>query len=292
MKRISKSKLIEYNRDLSERDKAVLRSVKICKFIKTDQAGRLHFGGAASPSAALRAVTRTLTKLHGMGLIQPLRRRIGGVRAGSTSYVWTLKAAGAELLRLGESAPPLKHRRRVFEPTYIFLKHTLAVSELYTRLRTTTNLIRAEFEPSCWRGYTTAFGVNVTIKPDLYAITTADGYEDHWFFEVDLDTEAPSRIMRKCEVYGRYCLTGNEQKLSGLFPQVVWIVPDEKRKQTLQRHIRENLSEYADLFVVITFDDLDALIRAGEMPVIGLRQVEDEYSLSVDKSGKDFDYER
>jgi hypothetical protein len=257
--RISKTKLNEYNRTLNNKDKAVLCSLKMCQYLKTNQIGMLHFGNTPNTTAGLRAANRTLTKLYKLGLIQPLKRRIGGVRAGSTSYVWSLNMAGTELLRLNGKAPA-QSRKRVAEPTYIFLNHTLAVSELYVQLRTRTNLIKAEFEPDCWRTYNNCFGVSVTLKPDLYAITTNGDYEDYWFFEVDLDTEAPTRIIRKCENYGRYFLTGIEQKNSGVFPKVAWIVPDEKRKNTLQRHICENLSEYADLFVVAVADELTTLI--------------------------------
>ena len=258
--KVSKNALLKYNSILSKRDKAVLRSLKICRFLKTDQVRRLHFRGSTTQSAGLRSATRILTKLHKYGLIQPLKRRIGGVRAGSASFVWTLREAGHELLRINENNPTLSTRKQVFEPTFIFLKHTLAISELYTRL-SAKNLIKAVFEPDCWRNYSTAFGVNATLKPDLYAVTASDKFEDHWFFEVDLDTEAPSRILRKCESYGRYYITGDIQKDLGVFPRVVWIVPDEKRKETLRRYISEGLSEYTDLFTVIVFDELDSLIN-------------------------------
>lgn len=278
--RISKRRLYQYRQTMTRRDQAVLRSIQICHYLKTDQVQRLHFGDAATPSAALRAATRTLTKLCSFGLVQPLQRRIGGVRAGSTSYVWTLKTAGVELLHLGKEnpainprKPAIKYRKRIYEPTHIFLKHTLAIAEVFVRLKTMEKiqLLKAEFEPSCWRGYTNAFGVDITLKPDLYAVTTSDAsddsdtcrFEDHWFLEVDLDTEAPTRIIQKCDRYGRYYLTGNEQRQSGVFPRVVWIVPDEKRKQTIIQHVSRNLSEYTDLFAVINFQELDALIRKG-----------------------------
>ncbi|GHU53584.1 hypothetical protein AGMMS49975_12030 [Clostridia bacterium] len=273
-KRISKRKLGEYNRVLSERDKAILRSLKECRFLKTGQVQRLHFGDAATPSAALRAASRALTRLQRLGLIQSLRRRIGGVRAGSSSYVWTLKTAGAELLRLNAGEPQPKPRKRVFEPTHIFLKHTIGIAELYTRLHTTTSLVKAELEPSCWRGYATRGGENITVRPDLYAVTASDGFEDHWFFEIDLDTEAPSRIIRKCALYGSYCLEGSEQRRIGVFPRVVWVVPDEKRRETLWRHICEHLSEYTDLFAVITFDGLDELVSSGAAPVTDSNKIE------------------
>jgi len=267
-KRISKRRLTEYINTLSDRDKAVLRSIRRCRFIQTDQVGRLHFQAAKTPSARLRAANRTLIKLHGLGLIQSLNRRIGGVRAGSTSYVWTIKAAGAALLDLVDSKPfkPV----RAYEPTYFFLKHTLAVVEVYARLHTMSGvkLITTELEPTCWRNYMTARDGNVILKPDLYAVTAVGGYEDYWFFEVDLDTETPKRIVRKCEYYGKYYLTGQEQKSTGVFPRVVWIAPDEKRRATLQRHISANLSGYQELFTVITLEDLTALMQTGAPPVL------------------------
>ena len=256
--RISKNKLTQYISTLSKRDKAVLQSIKRCSFIKTDQIHRLHFYGSTTATAGLRATTRTLMKLCDFGLIQPLKRRIGGVRAGSSSFVWTLKQAGAELLCLLENKPLTSPRKQVFEPKLLFLNHTLAIAELYTHLATKTDLVKVEFEPDCWRKYTTAYGFAI-LKPDLFAVTTTGDYADYWFFEVDLDTEAPTRILKKCESYGRYFCTGREQAQSGIFPKVAWIVPDDKRKKCISRHISENLAEYEDLFIVIIFSELDKL---------------------------------
>ena len=258
MERISKRKLEQYRRSLSERDKAILRSIHTCRFLRTDQIKRLHFRGLPTDSAVQRATARTAAKLHNMGLIQPLKRRIGGVRAGSASYVWTLRMAGQELLRIMQNPHTKPSRKRVFESTFIFLAHTLAVAEVYTRLRTMENiqLMKVESEPECWRKYIADYGRNFSLKPDLYAVTAANGYEYHYFFEVDLDTESPSRIIRKCEYYGNYYLTGTEQKRTGVFPRVVWIAPDKKRRETLSRHINEHLSDYKNLFAVITLQEL------------------------------------
>jgi len=255
--KITRKKLTQYNRILSKRDKEVLQSLKTCEYMKTNHIQRLHFN-----KKTIRAVVYSLSKLRTMGLVKPLERRIGGVRAGSSSYVWALTMAGLELLHLNNHESPAKSRKRVYEPSYIFLNHTLGVSELYTRLCTTTatNLMKAEFEPHCWRCYSANFGVNATLKPDLYAVTATSGFEDYWFFEVDLDTEAPTRIIRKCESYIRYFRTGNEQKRTGVFPRVAWVVPDDKRKITLKKHIDEHLSDYADLFAVIVFEELDTLL--------------------------------
>ena len=262
--RISKKKLSQYNRTLSEREKAALQFLRKCSFLKTGQIARLYYGNTASP-ANLRATSRTLAKLHILELCQPLKRRIGGVRAGSSSYVWALKMAGAELLCLDKEPPPIKTRKRVFEPTYPFLNHMLAVAELYTILQTMNGvkLTEAEFEPDCWRSYAAEFG-NSILKPDLYAVTVTDRFEDHWFFEVDRATEALIRIKLKCESYCRYFYLGAEQKRTGVFPRVAWIAPTAKRRDSIHRYINENLGDCTELFVVVTFGELEALIRGGK----------------------------
>jgi len=47
----------------------------------------------------------------------------------------------------------------------------------------------------------------------------------------------------------------------------VWLVPDEKRQETLERHISERLPEYAELFIVTTFDNLGSLIHGSKEAV-------------------------
>ena len=83
----------------------------------------------------------------------------------------------------------------------------IAVSELSIQLGNIKSIRVSgmKFEPVCWRNYQ-----NKTLKPDLYAITSDGEYEDHWFFEFDLATEAPSRIVSKCEQYQEYYNTGAE----------------------------------------------------------------------------------
>jgi hypothetical protein len=177
--------------------------------------------------------------------------------------VWHLSAAGERILRLAEGTP--KPHRRYFEPSMHFLTHMLAVSQCYVRLveigrSSKIGLLKADTEPSSWRPYNRT-GKIVTLKPDLFAITVCGVYEDHWFIEVDLATEAPIRIIEKCEQYYQYYRTDMEQKQYGVFPLVVWIVPDEKRKESLRRHLREHFTKGQNLFVVITLAELEPLIR-------------------------------
>ncbi len=264
-RRLSHKRLAELEMILGERDKAVLSAIQRHRYMLTGQVKRLIFTDAATPTAALRAASRCLKKLRELGLINALSRRIGGVRAGSGSLVWYLSHAGERLLRLHDHKP--LPSRRFFEPSPYFLAHTLAVSEISVRL---TELCREQDmvlsslqpEPECWRPYSER-GTHLTLKPDLYAVTVSGEYEDRWFFEVDLDTESPAKVIEKCQRYHQYYRTGLEQKAAGVFPLTVWVVPDQGRKGRLAAAIRAAFDKQPRLFAVITGDELAHLVRYG-----------------------------
>jgi hypothetical protein len=272
-KRISKRKLAEIYRRVSEQDKHTLMAVRVCRFITSRQIMRLPFMPHTyfGTGAKVRTVNRHLFRLDEWGLIAHLDRRIGGIRAGSGANIWYLDTAGHRLLQLDELSK--KHsrsaiRKRHHEPTLYFLEHHLAVSEVYVQLheiagQSYVELVQVNLEPDCWRECSNILGGrNAILKPDLYAVTAAGEYEDHWFIEVDLATESPSTVIRKCEQYVRYYQNGTEQRTQGVFPRVVWIVPTSKRKDSLLRHIDENFSgQLRHIFVVITLDELPELLR-------------------------------
>ena len=111
-------------------------------------------------------------------------------------------------------------------------------------------------EPKCWRAYEKA-GRDVSLRPDLYANTVSGKYEDLWFIEMDLDTEAIPAIMDKCRRYHEYYQTNKEQHAVGVFPIVLWIVPTEQRKESITDMIRHTFSaRYAHIFLVITPESL------------------------------------
>ena len=263
--RVSKKQLAQTDSRLGERDRQLLAAVQQYRYLMTGQIGRLLFNDAANPSAGLRAASRSLKKLSGHGLVDSLSRRIGGVRAGSGSFIWHLTHAGERLLRLhdGKSSPMRRH----YEPSPYFLAHTLAVAETAIRL---TEICREhepqitalQLEPECWRAYSNA-GVSYSLKPDLYAATATEEYEDRYFIEVDLDTESPAKIIDKCEKYHAYYRSGLEQEESEMFPLTVWIVPSITRKEKLIRQLREAFDKQAKLFAVITCDELEHLVLDG-----------------------------
>ena len=264
-KRITQNRLEEIAPEIDQRNRDVLSAVRHCRYITTKQIQRLYFTDAATPSAGLRAANRCLTRLKNLGLIGTLSRRIGGVRAGSGSLIWYLTQGGERLLRLSNSGPHT--RKRFFEPSPHFLAHTLSVAECYVQLTEICDgrglkLVDIELETDCWRSYSHK-GKLTTLRPDLFAVINCGDYEDRWFFEVDLKTEAPVTVIEKCRRYYQYYQSNLEQKLHGVFPLSVWIVPDEARKESIVAHIRAEFAKLPRIFIVITPDELKKLIRQG-----------------------------
>lgn len=252
---------------LSERDIGVLESLQTFRLLTTGHIQRLHFAvGHASPGAMLRATMRVLIRLEAHGLVVRLGRRIGGVRAGSSGITWQLGSTGERLLRAmhGDSK-----RRRYVEPSPAFTAHTLAVSELAVQLQELRDhgaieLLALDSEPSCWRSFTGPQGAVEWLKPDLFAISASGDFEDHWFVEADLSTEHPPVVVRKAKVYQRYAATGAHQTRHGLFPAVVWVVPDTARQEAIQAALAADRAIQPELFRVATTAQFAGLVTSGD----------------------------
>jgi hypothetical protein len=179
-----------------------------------------------------------------------------------------LTEAGARLLRTTGHFDALPERFRRHEPSVTFLEHTLAVAEVGLRLTEAERagefiIVELQRDPDCWRAYSGIHGGIVNLRPDLAMVTTSGDYEDHWFLEIDRDTEAPSRVTRTCQSYEFYRRSGSEQRRIGVFPAVVWITPDEKRASTLRSHIAKDAGLSRGLYAVVSPDDLPTLIKTG-----------------------------
>ncbi|HEX3786123.1 MAG TPA: replication-relaxation family protein [Pseudonocardiaceae bacterium] len=251
---------------LSERDIAVLESLRAYRLLTTNLIQRLHFGiGHASSGAALGATMRVLTRLESHGLVSRTGRRIGGVRSGSSGICWQLGSTGDRLLRTTHGQ---KQRRRYIEPSPAFTAHTLAVAELAVSVhelqdRHVVEVLTIDTEPSCWRSFTGPHGTLEWLKPDLYVVTASGNYEDHWFIEADLATEHPPVVVRKAKVYQRYAASGAHQARHGIFPAVTWVVPDTARQGAIQAALAADRSIQPELFRVVTTDQFTALITSG-----------------------------
>lgn len=264
VRKYGKNQLIELDTRLSDRDRAVLTAISKYRFLLTGHVQRLYFNTGVSVTANTRATNRALKKLREYGLIAPLKRRIGGVRAGSASLIWHLTEPGNRLLNLSQAEN--KKRKRFKEPSPMFLEHTLAIAETAVQIETICGpsedleVVTIDTEPTCWR----SFYLNnqrIQLKPDAYLVTSYDDYEDSWFLELDLGTESTSQVIEKCRTYFSYYRTGLEQKEHDVFPVVVWIVPDENRKRNLKQAISNSLPEHPKFFLVITPVELEKMLR-------------------------------
>ena len=258
---------------VTDRDLEILRLLRAHRFLTTRQIQRLSFWGHATASAAIRSCVRVLTRLEGRALIFKLNRQIGGIHAGSGSYVWGLDDAGDRLMRADASVSNGK-RQRTFDPSQMFLAHTLAIAEARVMLEEAARenlieLIEVTTEPKNWRTFP---GKSLTVqilKPDLHAITATGEFEDHWFIEIDNGTESLPTVLNKCVVYQQYYETGREQSAAGVFPKVVWVMSDSRRRTRLTEAIDADRRLAERLFCAIGPDHFVDLVAGKVTPVSG-----------------------
>jgi hypothetical protein len=232
---------------LTDRDHSVLTTVARVRVATSVQLERLHFSDVTR-----RQARQLLAGMVRRRLLARLPRTIGGARAGSAGYVYGLDVAGARIVSDDG-------RRRPGQLGTAFLAHSLDVTELYVRLVEADRLKAFELlnfvaEPACWRSFAGPGGGRVTLKPDAYVVVKRGEHEDRWFVEVDRDTEAVPTLARKCDTYRRYWQSGTEQARSGIFPRVLFLVPDTQRYRTLVGVFGRQPVEAWPLFVVALYE--------------------------------------
>jgi hypothetical protein len=239
--------------ELSARDRQVLQATADLRLITGGQLMRLVFRAPAATSHNARIARRCLQRLTATGLLWRLERRVGGIRAGSSSYVYALSPAGGRAL--GEATS----RGRSREPSLTFQDHTLTVSEIYVQLFEHHYLhpfeeLVVETEPSCWRSLDDGSGG--ILKPDLL-VTAITPDEERWLYiEVDRGTEHIAAIQRKVALYRAHQRSGREQARLGGFPAVLWLVPNQHRATQLRRYLEPANREQRGLHTVAIEGDV------------------------------------
>jgi Replication-relaxation len=258
---LSRRGLLQLEGRLSDRDLAVIRSVDEHRFLTARHIEALHFADHASELAGARVCRRVLARLSRDRVLTRLQRRVGGVRAGSASFVYALGPIGARLRNDGS-------RRRFTEPSALFLHHALAVADAHVALVNGERagrfeLVRLEVEPRCWRRFLGAGGAREAIKPDLSVITASGAFEHLWYLEIDRATQGAGAIARKCRSYEVYWRTGFEQERTGTFPRVVWVAPDTTRARRIEQVVARLRGVKRDLFRFTTEGQLIELLAGG-----------------------------
>ena len=212
----------------SGRDLAVLRDVGRLGHASADQLRRLHFA-AGSEVGRRRRSQAALRRLTDDGYLHRLPRRVGGTGSGSAGFVYCLGYRGQRLV-----FPALFPGRRARTPEEVgtsFVGHSLAVAELVVALvgaerDKRCSGLELETEPSCWRDYLGLHGAKRSLRPDM----------------------------------GVRLSVGGRQRLGGVFPKVLWSVPDRRRQELLLRTLGELPPPAGQMFVVSTAEDSAAVL--------------------------------
>jgi hypothetical protein len=256
---VSGERLVAVAEALTDREWLIVETMQTVKAATGHQLERLHFDLLESDgSSASRHRRRVLNRLVDLQVLGRLERRIGGVRAGSAGFVYGLDILGGRLLAMHHQSD--SRWRRPFTPGLSFLQHRLAITELFVRLTEagrsgSCELIEFGAEPDCWRSFSGRGGGRVLLKPDAYARVGSHGYEYLWFIEVDRAAESRPTLKVKCQRYVDYWLSGREDTRSSVFPAVVWLVPDERRVESLRVVVDQLPVDAQRLFQIGVFAD-------------------------------------
>lgn len=257
-------RLAALSEELSAKDLDVVATLSRMRLATTGQLERLHWADG-QPVTRARRCRRTLERLVRLGVLVRLERRIGGVRSGSASYIYALGVAGQHL---NGSVGPAGGRsvRRPWTPSLPFVTHILAVTELYVQLVERSRddldleLVRFDTEPACWRSYGGPSGGRLVLKPDAYCVLARADYEEHRFIEVDRATESLTTIAKKLTAYRQYWMSGQEQHRQGVFPGVLFIVPDQRRLARVVEECGRQPAEVWRLFQVVLWHEAVGLM--------------------------------
>ena len=245
----------------------LLALVAAHRFATTTQLARLTALEYASPGSALRQTQRHLASLAQQRLLTSLERRVGGWQGGSAVTIWAATTRGHRRMAAaeGEEVP---RRQRPREVSTTFLDHLLAITEVRTSIE---EAVRQEadteamvaLEPDCWRTALSPSGQVQVLRPDLAVTITSPAYEDRYLVEVDRATENPGRVIATCWRYQEHQAASSQAGDGGVFPLVVWLVPNDRRRHRLERAIAHSTGLLCELFRVICLDQLPTLIHGG-----------------------------
>jgi hypothetical protein len=263
---VTARRLLQLRAGLTERDWDIIWTLARVRVATAAQLESLHFKGIAK-----RRVRRSLASLTDRRILGRLPRRIGrtigGPHAGSSGHVYVLDVAGQRLASLADGG----RTRRPWALGGAFLDHSLAVTDVYVRLvlaERSGSLSIHTFvgEPGTWRSFLGPGGGRVLLKPDAHVVLEVGSDENHWFFEVDLGTEHAPTIARKCDLYRHYWQSGTEDERTGVFPRVLWLVPDKRRADVVRSVIRRQPDEGSELFDVALSSAVVERVLQGAAP--------------------------
>ena len=183
---------------LSDRDRALVTQVVRLRFLSAGQLERLCFDAIPEPVTRARRTRRQLARLVELELLWRLERRVGGVRAGSTGYVYgaTAEARRLDAWRRGEPLSPRPSRSRAGR----LLRR--AQPGLQRAVRAAHRSRAGRTASSCWstRPSRTAGGASSApmggqrhLRPDAFVRLGVGEWEQLAFVEIDRGSEGQRR---------------------------------------------------------------------------------------------------
>jgi hypothetical protein len=259
---VTAARLAAIQAQLRPIDRALLSDVARLNVMSGQHLRQLHY---PPTGYGRRKAQLDLKRLADLRVLDRLERTIGGRRAGSDGLCFALGVAGQRIVH-----PDRDRHREPWTPDTNHLRHALAVSQLYVDLRrveieSCTKIEHFDAEPRCWRFYHGAGGARLVLKPDAYVVTGAPDYIDSCFVELDRSTESTPRIIEKAKNYIRYWQSGREQARLGVFPTVLFVVPDERRRSQLVGGLARLAAEHWGLFQVVIAEDAAWAMTSGEL---------------------------
>lgn len=265
--RISQRYVYHGGKPMTTQHFEILQFLADARLTTSSQIARLFFTESPTHRSQVRRANLATKQLKEAGFIYHQPRKIGGWTKGSSSYIWSLTYKGWKKLKEEDNSISLRFRNKVdFSQNHV--EHTLAITEIFVELKELEHLGKIElnefqFEPKSWRDYADIGGSSLILKPDAFAKITVGEYEDFYFFELDRSSESLTRIANTCKKYIHYYNTGIEQRVNELFPFVLWIVPDDKRKANISDAIHSKLNNFWQMFQVVTLEEFSQFIQGG-----------------------------
>lgn len=250
---LTAARLDQIETQLSHQDRHVVRVVATVHLASGDQLRRTCFGEETTTEIASRGrhARRRLARLVELEVLSRLSRRVGGVRAGSSGFVYALAPAGQRLVAAWNGRAS-ERGRQPHEPAERFVDHRLEVTEVYTRLTEASRegrgkLLQFVAEPNCWRPFAGPYGAVQRLKPDAFVRLMIGRDELLWFAEADRGTVSRAALARQIAAYLAYWNGGHHG--DPIMPRVLWLVPDSPRADSVEAIVAE-AGAPAGLFVV------------------------------------------
>jgi hypothetical protein len=140
--------------------------------------------------------------------------------------------------------------------------HVVAIAELYVQIvevsrRDGFTIDEFAVEPACW--WRDSSGTR--LKPDAYLALRGPGYIDHWWIEMDLDTEHMPVIERQISAYLKFARRG-EPGPNNTIPGVLVVAPTPERCAKLKDAVMRLDQTAGDYITVTTKDDAVNVLTA------------------------------